>query len=118
MSFGCTIPYETNCAPATRTSSRLTKVVTLTASPEGPHAQANRDIPQSTQSFRYYAAGGHVEADRRLAVLAERDIVEARGRQLDLEIHVACFSDSDGDDVCSHHVRRRTRKTRFVEKDV
>ena len=79
----CYLPCKSNCACDKE----------FTASPEEPHAQPYRDIPQSTQSFRDYAAGGHVEADRRLAALAERDAAEARGRQLDEENYAALFSD-------------------------
>lgn len=57
------------------------------------HTQPHSDIPQSIQPFRDYAAGGHVEADRRLHALADRDAAKARGQQLDKENYAALFSD-------------------------
>ena len=88
----CYLPCKSNCA-CDKEFESVDQAVTLTAAPEEPHTQPHRDIPQSTQSFRDYAAGGHVEADRRLAALAERDAAEARGRQLDEENYAALFSD-------------------------
>ena len=89
----CYLPCKSSCA-CDKDFESADQAVTLTASPEETHAQPHRDIPQSTQPFRDYATGGHVEADRRLYALAERDAAEARGRQLDKENYAALFSEA------------------------
>ena len=57
-----------------------------------------RDIPQDTQPFRDFAAGGHVQSDENLVTLMEREAAEARGRQLDEDNYAALFGDP-GDDL-------------------
>ena len=89
----CFLPCKSSCA-CDKDFEAVDQAATLKTSAEETHTQPHRDIPQSTQPFRDYATGGHVEADRRLHALAERDAAEAQGRQLDKENYAALFSDS------------------------
>ena len=57
-----------------------------------------RDIPQDTQPYRNFAAGGHVESDKNLVALVERKAAEARSRQLDDVNFDALFREA-GDDA-------------------
>ena len=56
-------------------------------------SQNHCDSPHDTQSYRDFAAGGHVESDKKLAAMMEREAAEARGKQLDEENFAALFSD-------------------------
>ena len=55
--------------------------------------QLFRDIPHDTQPYRDYAAGGHVESDKALATLCEREAAKAQGKHLDEENFRLLFSD-------------------------
>ena len=68
---------------------------------------AQRDIPQDTQPFRDFAAGGHVESDEHLVTLMEREAAETCGRQLDEDNYAALFGDP-GDDVLVDEIGNMT----------
>ena len=57
----------------------------FSGSPQLEDRQPYRDIPHDTQPYVDYAAGRHVESDKALAALGEREAAEARGKQLDEE---------------------------------
>lgn len=58
-----------------------------------PPVPALGNIETDTRAFQDYAAGGHIEADRNLAAIAERENAEARLEQLDEENFAALFSE-------------------------
>ena len=66
-----------------------------------------RDVPQVTQPYRDFAAGGHIESDKNLVALAERETAKARGKQLDEENFAALFSDQ-GEEVPKNEVDNMT----------
>lgn len=66
-----------------------------------------RDLPQATQPFRDFAAGGHLQSDENLVTLMEREAAEARGRQLDEDNYAALFGDP-GDDVLIDGIGKMT----------
>ena len=68
-----------------------------------------RDISQDTQPYRDFAAGGHVESDRNLVALVEREAAEARGKQLDKENFAALFGHSEEEGLVE-----RTENMRLV----
>ena len=57
----------------------------FSGSPQLEDRPPYRDIPHDTQPYVDYAAGRHVESDKALAALGEREAAEARGKQLDEE---------------------------------
>ena len=59
--------------------------------------RSNRDVPQNTQSYRDFAAGGHVQSDKNLVTLAERGAAEAQTAKLDEENYAALFGDRQDD---------------------
>ncbi len=69
--------------------------------------EAYHNIPQDTQPYRDFAAGGHIESDRYLAALVEREAAEARGQQLDEENFAALFGES-GDESLVNRTERMT----------
>lgn len=71
----------------------------LSGSPPLEDRPPRRDIVHATQPFRDYADGGHVESDRNLAALAEREAAEARGKRLDEESFDLLFSNDAADMV-------------------
>jgi len=46
-----------------------------------------------TRAFQAYAAGGHIQSDKTLAAIAERENAEARLKRLDEENFAALFSE-------------------------
>jgi len=60
-------------------------------------SSAFRDLSEVTQGYRDFAAGGHIESDRNLAALAERDNAEARQKRLDDENYAALFGGTEGE---------------------
>ena len=64
-----------------------------------------RDVPQDTQPYRDFAAGGHVESDKNLVELVERETAKARGKQLDEENFAALFS-NQGDDALADEMEK------------
>ena len=66
-----------------------------------------RDVPQDTQAYRDFAAGGHVESDKNLVALVERETAKARGKQLDEENFAALFS-NQGDDALTDEIEKMT----------
>ncbi|KAF6225742.1 hypothetical protein HO133_009744 [Letharia lupina] len=75
--------------------------------PQLEDRQPYRNIPHDTQSYRDFAAGGHVESDKNLAAMVEREAAEARGKQLDEENFAALFSDP-GDAVLLDKTKKMT----------
>ncbi len=51
------------------------------------------NIEMETRAFQDYAAGGHIESDKNLAAIAERENAEARLKRLDEENFAALFSE-------------------------
>ena len=56
-----------------------------------------RNVPQDTQPYRDFAAGGHIESDKNLVALVEQEAAKARGKQLDEENFAALFNDQRND---------------------
>lgn len=57
--------------------------------------RSDRGVLHNTQPYRDFAAGGHVEYDKNLAALAEREAAEAQGKQLDDDNFAALFGDPE-----------------------
>ena len=66
-----------------------------------------RDVPRDTQPYRDFAAGGHVESDKSLVELVERETAKARGKQLDEENFAALFS-NQGHDALADEIEKMT----------
>ena len=75
-------------------------------SPQCP-GSSQRDVPQDTQPYRDFAAGGHVESDKNLVELMERETAKAWGKQLDEENFAALFS-NQGDDALADEMEKVT----------
>lgn len=92
----CFLPCKSDCA----CEKDFDHVVALTESSEKTHAApldyAKARSPHNTQPYRDFATGGHVESDRNLAALLQREAAEAQGKQLDKENFAALFSNSEG----------------------
>lgn len=58
-----------------------------------PSVSALGNIEMETRAFQDYAAGGHIESDRNLAAIAERENAEARLKRLDEENFAALFGE-------------------------
>jgi helicase required for RNAi-mediated heterochromatin assembly 1 len=56
-----------------------------------------RGRARETQLYRDFAAGGHVESDKNLAALAQKENAEARQKQLDKESYEALFGGTEED---------------------
>ena len=64
-----------------------------------------RDFPQDTQPYRDFAAGGHVESDKNLDEVVERETAKARGKLLDEENFAALFS-NQGDEALADEMEK------------
>ncbi|KAL2053659.1 hypothetical protein ABVK25_005963 [Lepraria finkii] len=58
----------------------------------------SRGLAQETQLFQDFASGGHVESDKNLRALAERENAAARHRKLDTQ-NLVSFDDATDEDV-------------------
>lgn len=56
-----------------------------------------RGHARETQLYRDFVAAGHVESDKNLAALAEKENAEARQKQLDQESYEALFGGTEED---------------------
>lgn len=69
---------------------------------------AIRDLSEMTKGFRNFAAGGHLESDRKLAAMAERDDTEARQKRLDEENFAALFGGKENEVAADN--KQKTKK--------
>lgn len=74
--------------PLRETSPQKAKAVEFSAA--SPAVRADM-----TQGYRNFAAGGHIESDKKFAAMAEQENVEARQKRLDEENYEALFGGTE-----------------------
>ena len=67
------------------------------------NSSQSRGPAQETQLFRDFASGGHVESDKNLRALAERESAAARHRKLDTE-HLISFDDATDKEILAKNL--------------
>ena len=87
------LPQRSRGTTHQKKASQLVDLSLPTDHQQSSASAASQTKMHNTHSFRDFAAGGHVDADKRLAESTEQEQIEARQKRLDEESFAALFGD-------------------------